>query len=169
MKLIKPDKKYADSYYRAVEEYRENNIKLYEFFDMPFKEIAQYTDDMEKGKNLPKGWVSATCLWFVDEQEFLGEISIRHELTENLEKLGGHVGYGVRYDKWGQGIGTEMLRQAILYIRENLPLKKILLTCKDDNYASIAVIEKNGGVLQDKIENVADGKKRLTRRYWIEI
>lgn len=48
-------------------------------------------------------------------------------------------------------------------------MKKILLTCKDDNYGSIAVIEKNGGVLQDKIENVVDGKKRLTRRYWIEI
>ncbi len=79
------------------------------------------------------------------------------------------MGYGVRYDKWGQGIGTEMLRQAIFYIRENLPLKKILLTCKDDNYGSIAVIEKNGGGLQDKIENVVDGKKILTRRYWIEI
>ena len=100
MKLIKPDKKYADSYYRAVEGYKENNIRLYEFFDMPFEKIVKYTDDMEKGENLPKGWVPATCLWFVDEQEFLGEISIRHELTENLEKLGGHVGYGVRYDKW---------------------------------------------------------------------
>ena len=88
MKLIKPDKKYADSYYRAVEGYKENNIRLYEFFDMPFEKIAKYADDMEKGKNLPKGWIPATCLWFVDEQEFLGEISIRHELTENLEKLG---------------------------------------------------------------------------------
>ena len=121
MKLIKPDKKYADSYYRAVEGYKENNIRLYEFFDMPFEKIVKYIDDMEKGENLLKGWVSATCLWFVDEQEFLGEISIRHELTENLEKLGGHVGYGVRYDKWGQAIGTEMLRQAIFYIRDNLP------------------------------------------------
>jgi predicted acetyltransferase len=50
-----------------------------------------------------------------------------------------------------------------------LPLKKVLLTCKDDNYGSIAVIEKNGGVLQDKIEDVVNGEKRLTRRYWIEI
>lgn len=169
MKLIKPNKKYAESYYRAAEIYKEKNMKLYEFFDMPFEQIAEYTENIEKGKNLPKGWVRATCLWFVDEQDFLGEISIRHELTENLERLGGHIGYGVRYEKWGQGIGTEMLRQAILYIRENLPLKKVLLTCKDDNYGSIAVIEKNGGVLQDKIEDVVNGEKRLTRRYWIEI
>lgn len=169
MKLIKPNKKYAESYYRAAEIYKEKNIKLYEFFDIPFEQIAEYTENMEKGKNLPKGWVPATCLWFVDEQDFLGEISIRHELTENLERLGGHIGYGVRYEKWGQGIGTEMLRQGILYIRENLPLKKVLLTCKDDNYGSIAVIEKNGGVLQDKIEDVVNGEKRLTRRYWIEI
>lgn len=169
MKLIRPDKKYAESYYRAAEVYKEKNIKLYEFFDMPFDQIAAYTENMEKGKNLPKGWVPATYLWFVDEQEFLGEISIRHELTENLKRLGGHVGYGVQYDKWGQGIGTEMLRQTLLYIKKNLPLKKILLTCKDDNYGSIAVIEKNGGVMQDKIEDVVNGEKRLTRRYWIEI
>lgn len=52
MKLIKPDKKYADSYYRAVEGYKENNIRLYEFFDMPFEKIVKYTDDMEKGENL---------------------------------------------------------------------------------------------------------------------
>ena len=50
MKLIKPDKKYADSYYRAAEVYKEKNIKLYDFFDMPFEQIAKYTEDMEKGK-----------------------------------------------------------------------------------------------------------------------
>ena len=55
MKLIKPDKKYADSYYKAAEVYREKNIKLYEFLDMPFEQIVKYTEDMEKGKNLPNG------------------------------------------------------------------------------------------------------------------
>ncbi len=169
MKLIKPDEKYAESYYRAAEIYKEKGIKSYEFFEGSFEELVEYTKGMEEGENLPEGWVPATCLWFVNEQEFFGEVSIRHELTENLKRLGGHVGYGVRCDKWGQGIGTEMLCQAIHYIKKHLPLKRILITCKDDNYGSIAVIEKNGGILQDKIENVVEGQKRLTRRYWIEV
>ena len=37
-------------YYRAAEVYKEKNIKLYDFFDMPFEQIAKYTEDMEKGK-----------------------------------------------------------------------------------------------------------------------
>ena len=48
MKLIKPNKKYAESYYRAAEIYKEKNIKLYEFFDMPFEQIAEYTEDVYK-------------------------------------------------------------------------------------------------------------------------
>lgn len=54
MKLIKPNKKYAESYYRAAEIYKEKNIKLYEFFDMPFEQIAEYTENIEKGKIFQK-------------------------------------------------------------------------------------------------------------------
>jgi len=82
-------------------------------------------------------------------------------------RFGGNIGYGVRYSRWNEGIGKEMLRQALKYAKENLQLSKVLITCNDDNYGSQCVIEKNGGILQDKIENIIDGNKRITRRYWI--
>ena len=41
-----------------------------------------------------------------------------------------------------------------------------MLTCDDDNIASIKTIEKNGGILQDKIKQDSGD---LTRRYWIRL
>ena len=45
----------------------------------------------------------------------------------------------------------------------------MLLTCADGNTGSARVIEKNGGVLVDKLDDVIDGKPRITRRYRIEL
>ena len=52
---------------------------------------------------------------------------------------------------------------------EKLGLKKVLITCNDDNFASIKVVEKNGAVLENKVTNKIKGKEVLTRRYWIEL
>ena len=62
-----------------------------------------------------------------------------------------------------------MLSLALKYAEEELGLNKVLLTCNDDNIGSYRVIEKNGGVLQDKIKNHINGKEQLSRRYWITI
>ena len=48
-------------------------------------------------------------------------------------------------------------------------LEKVLITCNDDNIGSAKFIENNGGILQDIIKNVVDGKKIYTKRYWIEL
>lgn len=169
MKLIKPEEKYYESYRDAAAEFRRRKITLFSFMpvELDFVDILKHLENNEKGINLPPGWVPETRLWMVDENMFLGEVSIRHELTDALLRFGGNIGYGVRCDKWGLGIGTEMLKDALEYARENLKLDKVLITCNDNNYGSARVIEKNGGVLQDKIENVIDGETRLTRRYWI--
>jgi predicted acetyltransferase len=45
----------------------------------------------------------------------------------------------------------------------------VLITCDDDNIASIKVIEHNGGVLEDRVTNRLERGIVTTRRYWIEI
>ena len=47
--------------------------------------------------------------------------------------------------------------------------KVALVTCDVDNIASAKIIEKNGGVLENIIENNIDGTKILTKRYWIDL
>lgn len=66
-------------------------------------------------------------------------------------------------------MGTALLSGALRYAKDELGLRRILVTCDDDNIGSARVIEKNGGVLQDKIQNEIDGVRRITRRYWIDL
>lgn len=161
LKLIKPDRMYYVSYKEAVEEYKRYKITNYEFLDPHNDDIFHKMKESEMGQNLPIGWVKGTYLWMVEGEAFVGEVCIRHTLTDELLKCGGHIGYGVRYSQWNRGIGTQMLASALRYAKEILHLDKVLITCNDDNNSSARVIEKNGGVLQDKIER--------TRRYWITL
>ena len=169
MELIVPNKKYYKSYMSAINEYKCYNVKSYEFRNETQDVLFEQFENDRIGKNLPKGYVNATYLWLVDGEEFVGEISIRHRLTDALTRFGGHIGYGIRYSQWNKGRGTEMLSKALLYAKDVIGLDRVLLTCGDDNLGSARVIEKNGGMLQDKIINIINDKERLTRRYWIII
>lgn len=62
-----------------------------------------------------------------------------------------------------------MLAMALKYARDELGMERALITCDDDNVGSARVIEKNGGVLWDRLENNVGGRPVITRRYWIEI
>lgn len=169
MELILPNKKYYQSYVDAINEYKEYNIDTYDFLDVNKPDIFKRIDNFRTGNDLPDNYVKATYLWLVDGDEFVGEVSIRHELTDSLLRFGGNIGYGIRHSQWNKGVGTIMLSMALDYAKKVIGLGKVLITCNDNNYASARIIEKNGGILQDKIINTIDGIDRTTRRYWIEI
>lgn len=169
MKLVIPNRKYYSSYVEAIKEYNNHDVSTYQFLDVANYDIFERIENFRTGNNLPLGYVKATYLWLVDGDEFIGEVSIRHSLTDSLRRFGGNIGYGIRYSKWNNGIGTAMLSMALKYAKEVIGLNKVLITCNDNNYGSARIIEKNGGLLQDKIVNTIDGAERITRRYWIEI
>jgi predicted acetyltransferase len=168
MKLIYPSKTYLESYNEARKEYEENNITTYYFSDSNSIDIFKKFKLYRLGKNLPPNRVRAITYWLIDKHEFIGEISIRLSLTESLLKYGGNIGYGIRYSKFNQGYGTLILKMALDKARI-LGLKKVLITCNIDNYGSSKVIENNGGVLENIIQNEIDGKTIFTKRYWIEL
>ncbi len=169
MELVIPSEEYYQSYIEAMEEYKQNNIDTYDFWEISKDELLKKMENYRTGNNLPEGYVKATYFWLVDNDKFIGEISIRHSLTDSLLRFGGNIGYGIRYSHWNKGIGTIMLSKALVYAKEVLGLNKVLITCNDNNFGSARVIEKNGGILQDKIINTIDGVDRLSRRYWIEL
>ena len=103
-------------------------------------------------------WVLCTNLWWVDGEEYVGRMSIRHELNHWLREVGGHIGYDVRRSRRREGHATAMLAAALLVARD-LGIEQALLTCDDDNLASRRVIERNGGVLEDE--------RRGKLRYWV--
>lgn len=97
----------------------------------------------------PEGYVPDTELWWVEGDEFLGRIGVRHRLTPTLLEMGGHIGYDVRPSARRRGHATEMLRQA-LEVARGLDIDPALVTCDVDNVGSRIVIERNGGVLEDE-------------------
>lgn len=58
---------------------------------------------------------------------------------------------------------------ALEFCRNELKLSRVLITCDDENIASRTVIEKNGGQLENIVENIVDRGTVNTRRYWIHL
>ncbi|MFC9690391.1 GNAT family N-acetyltransferase [Kribbella sp. NPDC056951] len=93
--------------------------------------------------------VPHSILWFVDGDEWLGRMSIRHELTPPLLELGGHIGYCVRPSARRRGYATEMLVQSLPFVA-GLGIDPALVTCDAGNLASRKVIQAAGGELEDE-------------------
>ena len=111
-----------------------------------------------------KGFVPATLYFLVaGGGRILGAIHLRHELNDKLLHHGGHIGYGVRPSERGKGNAARMLRM-LLRDRRVMELRRVLLTCDDDNLASAKTIERCGGALWDTTED----QGRTIRRYWID-
>ena len=105
----------------------------------------------------PAAYVPSTELWMTDGVEYLGRISLRHELTELLT-WGGHIGYSVRPSARRRGYAGQALAM-MLPVCAELGIDPVLVTCDTDNAASRRTIEKNRGVYEDTRE----GKLR----FWV--
>lgn len=121
------------------------------FLNPDEKDIVQTFMDNRDQSKLPSYYVPSYDYFAVDDDKFIGVIHIRIRLTENLLKYGGHIGYGVKY--WKMGYGKEILKLALQEYKDLIEEDKILITCDDDNIGSYKIIEANGGILENKVEN----------------
>ncbi len=125
-------------------------------------QLISYVDallaDTRERSPRPAGHVPSTHLWWVEDDQFLGRVQIRHRLTPFLREEGGHLGYHVIPPRRRRGHATAMLAAA-LPVAAALDINCVLVTCDSDNIGSRKVIETNGGLLQDQ-----RGKKL---RYWV--
>ena len=134
--------------------------------DMTYIDFLRVLDDHRAGRGLPPDVAPSSFLFAFDHGRIVGRASIRHTLTPLLGKVAGHIGYAVLPAFRNRGYATQILRAAVAYAREDLGLERVLVTCDDDNAASIRVIEKNGGVFEDTYHDAT--LRRPKRRYWID-
>ncbi|WP_310964182.1 GNAT family N-acetyltransferase [Nocardioides terrisoli] len=97
----------------------------------------------------PADRVPSTNLWWVEGEEYLGRIAVRHRLNDFLRALGGHIGYDIRRSRRREGHATAMLRAALPRAHA-LGIDPALITCDTTNVASRRVIEACGGRLEDE-------------------
>jgi len=98
-----------------------------------------------RGEGLPDGWVPGTTRFLVHEGRILGLFNLRHRLTDNLERFGGHVGFSVRPSERRKDHGTRLL-EAAKDMARSLSIERMLVTCHPDNVASVGVVVKCRGV-----------------------
>jgi predicted acetyltransferase len=138
------------------------SLPQHENFDSFVRELHDHAE----GRALPGDWVPVSTFWLVDGEQFLGKVEARHELTEELRRYGGHVGYSIRPEMRWRGHGTRALALVLPHCLD-LGLTHALLTCDTTNVASRRIIESNGGELED-ITQVSD-RPVPTMRYWIDV
>lgn len=132
-------------------------------FDMTYQEWLLFTLNQEKKETCKEGNVPATFYLFMENEEIIGAVHIRHFLNDYLLFVGGHIGYGIRPSKRGKGKAREMLKLACIAARE-LGIDDILVTADDDNPASYKTIESCGGMK----ENAVLDQGHYVYRYWIK-
>ena len=173
LKLIDADKKYLEQYKEAyldaLEQVKLGSIKKHDmmFMNPDEKDVVQTFMDNRDQSKLSSHYVPSYDFFAVDDDKLIGIVHIRIRLTDNLLRYGGHIGYGVNPKYWRMGYGKEMLKLAIEQYKDLIEENKILVTCDDDNIGSYKIIEANGGILENKVENEDAGERFLTRRYWI--
>lgn len=134
--------------------------------DWLFAETVEGFDKQSRGEGLPDGWVPGTTRFLVHEGRILGLFNIRHRLTGNLERFGGHVGYSVRPSERRKGCGTVLLAAA-KDLAQDMKMERMLVTCDPANAASVGVIVKCGGVFEDRTYYEPVGHDVC--RYWITL
>lgn len=167
--LVPPTEAHRDTFLRGLREFQHEGLPWYIGGDLAEVERdfgAFVAKKLAEATRRTADFVPSTQLWAIAEAQFVGRISIRHELTEALRREGGHIGYDTVPSFRGRGVATEMLRLA-LPVARTLGLHEVLVTCNDTNAASIRVIERNGGELRDT--KVLDPTKPAKRYYWISL
>jgi predicted acetyltransferase len=169
IQLVSPTERYRESFLRGLHEFRTEVLPWWVGGDVATAEhdfAAFVAKKLADANRRTETLVPKTHLWAVAEEQFVGRISLHHELNDALRIEGGHIGYDTVPSFRGRGVAAEMLRQALPVARA-LGLTAVLLTCDDTNAASIRVIEKNGGTLQET--RALDTNRPLKRYYWISL
>ena len=168
--LIKPDLSYVDE----ITKYKEESLKESPLINGSaglnrFSSIEDWLEELKKRSSeatVPEGLVPSSTYLGVREKDnyIVGMIDIRHYLNEYLTQVGGNIGYSVRKTERNKGYAKRMLKLALEKCKE-LKIKKVLITCDEDNIASEKVILSANAKFEDI--RCIDGENK--KRFWIEL
>ena len=114
------------------------------------------------------GYVPGYTYCFVrsEDNKIVGMINIRYNLTDEMLRDAGHIGYGIRPEERGKGYSKLQLYLGLIKAKE-LNLDKVMIACYETNEASNKTIKALGGIFErkefDQNENIN------SNIYWINV
>ncbi|KAA0966344.1 GNAT family N-acetyltransferase [Sporosarcina sp. ANT_H38] len=165
MRLVRPSVEWKNEHEDYIKEWEEPRMTPSSFNLAGYENYDAYLETLKIRGSGDGKWVPSTNYFLVDENDrVLAMVDIRHELSDYLHNVGGHIGYSVRPTERRKGYATRILAEALKKC-DVLGIRRVLVTCNDDNIGSAKTIVKNGGV-EDKSFAEEDGT--VVRRFWIE-
>lgn len=137
--------------------------------DDPRQWLSQVKDMQDSSiANEKWHWVKITQLCYVRKADdrVVGVIQIRHSRNAFIEQFAGDVGYSVRPSERRKGYAARMLHDTLPLIKQ-IGLKRVLITCLQDNEGSRKTILHNGGVYEKTVLEPKD--QVMLERYWIDL
>ncbi|MBD1371834.1 GNAT family N-acetyltransferase [Hazenella sp. IB182357] len=168
--LVKPTVSMKEAYVSFYEEWKQSGEEMIPSViqkdPSAFEKMVQALHDAEAGRNLAAGRVPASTYWLVTASaKVVGAVNIRHRLTPYLYHRGGHIGYGIRPTERGKGYAKRLLalslEQAKLW-----GIKRVLVTCDEQNIPSRRTILANGGIPD---RNFIEENGNVVQRFWVDL
>ena len=175
LKLVLPTMEYESQVMAFREEMLENN----DDFDgcAGLEKVSSYAEWINLDEWLTKMYGenhSPSDVYLAvrtSDNRVVGIIDFRHRLSEFLLNFGGNIGYSIRPADRENGYATEMLGLLLEKCRES-GAERVLITCDKNNIASAKTITRNGGVLENEVEDTVGLVKSgegIIQRYWITL
>src|SRR6476659_4523400 len=134
LRLVEPAPRYKAAILDAIPEMQaigEWDISPDAFaarFDDMLCELAAAKDPA----TAPNGVLPYEDFWLMEQDTWLGLLTLRPHINKQFLHSGGHIGYVVRPSKRRCGYGTLLLRLGLDKARER-GLQRVLLTCNETN------------------------------------
>ena len=130
-------------------------------------EFSDWVRNIHKNASIGnEEWGRSLMYLCLSDDQLIGLLSIRYELSESLRNKFGDIGYGVRPSERNRGYATEMLGYALSVCKQK-GMKRVMLGCYKDNLASAATIKKNKGILLFEADNYNEG--RISQYYSVDL
>ena len=169
--VVPPSNEFKAAFLRMLEDLSAVEPQNAEFYASAKEDFAGYVQsllDEEHGLNLREGWVPCSHRWLLNEGgAVVGATRLRHNIsTPFLAENAGHIGYDIAPSYRRLGYGHCALRAALSLARQ-YGLPRVLLFAAEDNAASRAVIERQGGILESTSFSGFWGEQLC--RYWLNV
>lgn len=177
IQLVPPSTRHLPGYVAALRrDWSPNTI-----FNVSGKQLALYNEGPEKllheltrqdgeielmdGTRVPR--LPSRLFWIIG-REFSGSINLRWVPgTEDLPPhCSGHIGYSIVPWQQRRGYATRALA-LVLPVARSVGLRRVLITCDDDNAGSRKVIQANGGVFAG-VKPPATEVEKAKLLFWID-
>lgn len=118
----------------------EVNGKSYYFYIEWLKKM----DNWSKSVDLPDGYVRQTIYWLFLDDTPIGIGKLRHDLTDDMIKFGGNVGYAIDKRYRGKGYGKQLI-MLLIDKAKKMGIEKLVATVENNNIPSNKVMVSCGG------------------------